>query len=108
MPISEHLFVFLDKQIERGGAQHVAGGGVGDGDGGVGQAMGLYTFLFQWRPIIVAQWGLLVCGVWQVLLVMVGSRVQGEVDLVSGMVQRLFFGNGREKVVGEHVEKVGG
>ena len=44
--------------------------------------------------------------VWQVLLVMVGSRVHGEEDLVSGMVQRLFFG--RDKVVGEHVEEVGG
>ena len=42
----------------------------------------------------------------QVLLVMVGSRVHGEVDLVSEMVQRLFFGRG--KVVGEDVEKVGG
>jgi hypothetical protein len=44
--------------------------------------------------------------VWQVLLVMVGSRVHGEEDLVSGMVQRLFFG--RDKVVGEHVEEEGG
>jgi hypothetical protein len=45
--------------------------------------------------------------VWQVLLVMVGSsRVHGEVDLVSGMVQRLFFE--RDKAVGEHGEEVGG
>ena len=44
--------------------------------------------------------------VWQVLLVMVGSRVHGEVDLVSGMVQRLFFG--RDKAIGEHGEEVGG
>ena len=102
MPISAHLFVFLDKQIERGGGQHVAGGGVVDGDGGGGQAMGLDTFSGVCLSVVQVK----MVVVWQVLLVMVGSRVHGEVDLVSGMVQILFFGRGKE--VGEHFEKVGG
>ena len=44
--------------------------------------------------------------VWQVLLVMVGSRVHGAVDLVYRMVHRLFFW--RDKVEGEYVEIIGG